>query len=211
MKYRQYVGERIENCETVVSGVLANDPKALTALYHGVMLFFPRLVAQVGFDEAEDLIHSAFSDLITYLKQNGIRTPAALPGLISSFVYFKTCKYIKRDNPRRRTHVNYLDQQVQSRLISEETPASSLDLSISLAAIRQQIAQLNPFDREFLVRFYFRQQDQRTIESEMNLSSNQYRHIRSRSLKRLRKLYLDSQTSQKFAGRKALYVRAKAA
>lgn len=177
-----------EPCWTdVVERIRARNPSGMEDLWHvfntGVRFYLCR---QLPAQDLEDKLHEIFV-MVTQSIQNGdVREPERLMGYVRTVVRRQLAGHIAT-MVKARQALAMLDR---GGLITDHTPDPERGVierentEIALRVLRG----LNRRDREVLVRFYLREQEQQDICREMCLTDTQFRVIKSRAKARFGEL-----------------------
>ncbi len=179
------------------------DNAAMEQLYaffeKGVRYFFLRAL---GPEELDDRVHDCFVIVTQALQAGELREPARLMGYIRTVVRRQIASLIQESVSRRRTHVD-LSDNLFSIADWKEDPERSFESRQREAIGRKVLTEISNRDREVLMRFYVHEQDYETICSEMNLTYNQFRLLKSRAKARFGKLGRRATASLSAAGEKS--------
>lgn len=177
------VGSPSPEWAALVSGVQAREPWALERLY-GVIESGARAAIrrQVLPQDVTDKVHDLFISLAESLREGKLREPDRFPGYLWAAVRGQMAKYVHRAGRARRTHVPIegglsvegTDSTPEQRMIEHQRSEVALRVLKSMSAR----------DREVLLRFYLREQNQDAICAEMGLTEGQFRTIKTRAKSR---------------------------
>ncbi|HEU5021651.1 MAG TPA: sigma-70 family RNA polymerase sigma factor [Bryobacteraceae bacterium] len=171
-----------------VERIQAGDPVAMAELYavftRGIRYL---LLRSLGMDDIDDRVHDCFVIVTEAIRSGELREPARLMGYVRTVVRRHIAASIGDAVLRRRNVVEFEDAVLD---VSDwrNNPEQNL-----LARQRAEIARrvfngVSRRDREILRRFYLLEQSQERICSEMGLSYNQFRLLKSRAKARFGKL-----------------------
>jgi len=173
---------------TTVERIRAGDAGAMAQLY-GVFTRGIRylLLRTLGVEEVDDRVHDCFVIVTEAIRAGELRDPARLMGYVRTVVRRHIAASIEDAVTRRRTTVEFEDT-VFSVSDWKANPEQNL-----LARQRAEIARrvfkgVSRRDREILRRFYLLEEPQDKICSEMGLTYNQFRLLKSRAKARFGKL-----------------------
>ena len=179
-----------------VERIHAGDPAAMAELYsiftRGIRYL---LLRSLGLQDIDDRVHDCFVIVTEAIRSGELREPARLMGYVRTVVRRHIAASIGNAVLRRRNVVEFEDAVLD---VSDWKNNPEQDL---LARQRAEIARrvfngVSCREREILRRFYLLEQSQERICSEMGLSYNQFRLLKSRAKARFGKL------GQRLAGSK---------
>jgi RNA polymerase sigma-70 factor (ECF subfamily) len=171
-----------------VTRIQAGDPAAMAELYsdftRGIRYL---LLRSLGMEDIDDRVHDCFVIVTEAIRSGELREPARLMGYVRTVVRRHIAATIGDAVQRRRNVVEFEDALFD---VSDWKNNPEQDL---LARQRAEIAQrvfngVSIREREILRRFYLLEQSQEQICSEMELSYNQFRLLKSRAKARFGKL-----------------------
>lgn len=171
-----------------VERIQAGDPAAMAELYavftRGIRYL---LLRSLGVEDIDDRVHDCFVVVTEAIRSGELREPARLMGYVRTVVRRHIAARIEDAVVRRRNIVEFEDAVFG---VSDRKNNPEQDL---LARQRAEIAcrvfnGVPRRDREILRRFYLLEQSQERICSEMGLSYNQFRLLKSRAKARFGKL-----------------------
>lgn len=171
-----------------VERIQAGDPTAMAELYaiftRGIRYL---LLRSLGIEDIDDRVHDCFVVVTEAIRSGELREPARLMGYVRTVVRRHIAANIEDAVIRRRNIVEFEDSAFA---VSDWKNNPEQDL---LARQRSEIARrvfngVSRRDREILRRFYLLEQPQELICSEMGLSYNQFRLLKSRAKARFGKL-----------------------
>lgn len=175
-----------EVLRAIVERIQRNDEKAKYQLYQmfnrGIRF---QLVRQLGPVDVEDKVHDTFLIVLQAIMRNDLRNPERLLGYIRTVVRRQIAGYIERAVERRRECPEDYDTVVRA---PEHTPEMNYIRREEKRLMRQTLSELNPKDREILIRFYLDEMSQELICEEMGLTSTQFRLLKSRAKARFSEL-----------------------
>lgn len=161
--------ERIRNAE----------PGATAELYQtfhaGVRLLFSR---SLGAQDAEDQAHDTFMVVIEAIHRGRIQNPDCLAGFIRGVVKNKIASHIRAITEFRARHGDLECADAKDRRGNPEEETARREMRDLMQSV---LLGLPARDREVLIRFYLREQPQEQIQTEMNLTLNQFRLLKSRA------------------------------
>ena len=168
---------------TLVHRIYHGDNDSVEQLYRyfygGIRLFLCR---HLGAQELEDKVHDTFVIVLTAIQRGEVRDPSRLPAFVRTVVRRQVANHIGGVIHERRDCVDIdstggADQLVDDRQSPEQQVISDEQISI----MRELLLQVDERDRELLVRFYLREETAEQICADLNLSSNQFRLLKSRA------------------------------
>jgi RNA polymerase sigma-70 factor (ECF subfamily) len=171
-----------------VERIQAGDPAAMAELYsvftRGIRYL---LLRSLGMEDIDDRVHDCFVVVTEAIRSGELREPARLMGYVRTVVRRHIAASIGDAVLRRRNVVEFEDGVFD---VSDRKNNPEQDL---LARQRAEIAcrvfsGVSQREREILRRFYLLEQPQERICSEMGLSYNQFRLLKSRAKARFGKL-----------------------
>ncbi|HVV44872.1 MAG TPA: sigma-70 family RNA polymerase sigma factor [Bryobacteraceae bacterium] len=171
-----------------VARIQAGDPAAMAELYsvftRGIRYL---LLRSLGIEDIDDRVHDCFVVVTEAIRSGELREPARLMGYVRTVVRRHIAASIENAVLRRRNVVEFEDAFLD---VSDCRNNPEQDL---LARQRTEIAcrvfnGVSRREREILRRFYLLEQSQERICSEMGLSYNQFRLLKSRAKARFGKL-----------------------
>jgi len=183
-----------------VERIQAGDPAAMAELYsvftRGIRYL---LLRSLGIEDIDDRVHDCFVVVTEAIRSGELREPARLMGYIRTVVRRHIAASIGNAVARRRNVVEFEDAlfDVSDR---KNNPEQELLARQHAEIARRVFNGVSNRDREILRRFYLLEQSQERICSEMGLSYNQFRLLKSRAKARFGKL---GQRLAEAKGRKA--------
>jgi RNA polymerase sigma factor (sigma-70 family) len=171
-----------------VERIQAGDPAAMAELYavftRGIRYL---LLRSLGMEDIDDRVHDCFVVVTEAIRSGELREPARLMGYVRTVVRRHIAAKIEDAVIRRRNVVEFEDA-VFGVTDWKNNPEQDL-LARQRAEIACRVFNGVPRrDREILRRFYLLEQSQERICSEMGLSYNQFRLLKSRAKARFGKL-----------------------
>lgn len=186
--------------EILLARVRAEDPAALEELYgllsRGVRLLFLRRVPP---QDADDLFHDTFLEVLRAIRQDKVREPSKLPGFVRTVALRRAARYFAaRSRERENQDPSGVEEVLARNADSPETHVLEHDRR---RVALQALSDLPRNYRQLVVRFYFLGQKERQICRDMNLSETQFRVTKSRAkarfLSRLEKRSVQRYEKQK--------------
>ena len=171
----------------LVDRIRAAQPGAMEELYRlfsrGIRFYIYR---HLGPDDIDDKVHDVFVIITESIQQGELREPERLMGYVRTIVRRQIAAHIDAAVLARRTRMDVdfsaavcdLKPDPERSAINRET----MDLAMRI------LSSIPKRDREVLQRFYLYEQDPQQICSEMGLSQNQFRLIKSRAKSRFGEL-----------------------
>jgi RNA polymerase sigma-70 factor, ECF subfamily len=179
---------QIPDWAQLVARIHDGDPAAMEELYaifgKGIRYF---LLRNLGADELEDRVHDCFVIVAQAIQNGELRDPARLMGYVRTVVKRQIAANIEVAVTRRRTHVDYEDT-LFSLTDWRDNPERTLLARQRIDIARRVLNGVSRRDREILHRFYVEEQSQEQICSEMGLTYNQFRLLKSRAKARFGEL-----------------------
>jgi RNA polymerase sigma-70 factor (ECF subfamily) len=167
--------------EDIVARIQAGDPAAMEELYvvfgKGVRYF---LLRNVGAEEVDDKVHDCFVIVAEAIRNGELREPARLMGYVRTVVRRQIAGVIEANVTRRRTQVDY-EESLFTLSDWKDDPEKTLVAQQRAEIGRRVLNGVSRRDREILHRFYVQEQSMEQICSEMDLSYNQFRLLKSRA------------------------------
>ena len=159
--------------------VAAGEPRAETALYELFDKGMRYMVArQLGSENVEDVLHTAFIDVLAAVRDGKILEPERLAGFVRVIVQRKIIAEIGARSRQRVRNVGLDCYTPVDRRPSSETSLARVQ---EVAIAQDVLAALKPQQREVLVRFYLDGKSPNRICSEMQISDHQFRNLKHRS------------------------------
>jgi RNA polymerase sigma-70 factor (ECF subfamily) len=178
----------IQDWTQLVERIHGGDPAAMEELYaifgKGIRYF---LLRNLGVDELDDKVHDCFLIVAQAIRNGELRDPARLMGYVRTVVKRQIAATIEVAVNRRRTQVDYEDT-LFTLSDWKADPEHSLVQQQRFDIARRVMNGISRRDREILHRFYVEEQSQEQICSDMSLSYNQFRLLKSRAKARFGEL-----------------------
>lgn len=164
----------------IVRSVQDGDKKGLEELYaifsKGIRFFLCR---QLGPQELDDRVHDTFVIVVEAIKRGDLREPDRLMGFVRTIVRRQVAAYIDAAVQTRREQADIdAGLVIVDRAANPEREAMGREQEDFMLRV---LSELSSRDREILIRFYLREEEQETICSEMNLTDTQFRLLKSRA------------------------------
>jgi RNA polymerase sigma-70 factor (ECF subfamily) len=179
---------QIQDWTQLVERIHGGDPAAMEELYaifgKGIRYF---LLRNLGVDELDDKVHDCFLIVAQAIRNGELRDPARLMGYVRTVVKRQIAATIEVAVNRRRTQVDYEDT-LFTLSDWKADPEYSLVQQQRFDIARRVLNGISRRDREILHRFYVQEQSQEQICSDMSLSYNQFRLLKSRAKARFGEL-----------------------
>jgi RNA polymerase sigma-70 factor (ECF subfamily) len=164
----------------LVRRIEQGDESGMEHLYQllstGIRFF---LMRRLQHPDVEDKVHEVFVDVVCAIRRQEIRDPARLMGFVRTVIQRKLAKQIDNLVRSRGEHADYND--IQRLPDGKETPEQIAAAKELDGLVSATLKELNPRDRELLVRFYLWEQTGEQICKEMSLSATQFRVFKSRA------------------------------
>jgi len=145
------------------------------------------LLRSLGMDDIDDRVHDCFVIVTEAIRSGELREPARLMGYVRTVVRRHIAASIGDAVLRRRNVVEFEDAILD---VSDwkNNPEQNLLARQRVEIARRVFNGVSRRDRDILRRFYLLEQSQERICSEMGLSYNQFRLLKSRAKARFGKL-----------------------
>lgn len=172
----------------LLSAIRDNVPGAAEQLY-GLMARGLRLVLgrHVKAQDVGDQLQEVFIELLVAIRKGQIHEPQALAGFARTIAVRKSAAYIDSLMHQRAREAGIEDKSL-SLASRERMPDLLYQDHQEMKVSRQVLQQLPECQREVLVRFYIKEQTKEQICSDMNLSPDQFRLLKSRAKQRFGEL-----------------------
>lgn len=138
------------------------------------------LLRQLGPDELDDKVHDCFIIVAQAIQHGDLREPERLMGYVRTIVKRQIATHIESLVHQRRVQADFEDAAPTISDYSDD-PERALWERQRADIARRVLQGISKRDREILNRFYVLEQSQDQICSEMNLSYNQFRLLKSRA------------------------------
>lgn len=179
----EYALPRAEMIRNLVERVERGDSAAKYRLYEifnrGIRF---QLVRQLGTADLDDKVHDTFLIVLRAILRKDLRNPERLLAYIRTVVKRQIATCIERAVANRKD---------RGESAGFELPGTGFDPEALLMnrerrrIMREALSELNARDREILIRFYIEEVPMEVIREEMNLTSTQFRLLKSRAKARL--------------------------
>lgn len=147
--------------------------------YGGIRLFLCR---HLGAQELEDKVHDTFVIVLTAIQRGEVRDPSRLPAFVRTVVRRQVANHIGGVIHERRDCVDIDSTGGADQLVDDgQSPEQQVISEEQISIMRELLLQVDERDRELLVRFYLREETAEQICADLNLSSNQFRLLKSRA------------------------------
>jgi len=181
MKPLGYVGQ-FDHWADLIEGIRHGQAGAVEGLYTAIVDGIrPRLMRDVGFQNAEDGLHEVMLIVLDAAVRGTIRDPRRLAGFLRTVTHRRVCAHIRLMAASRTTLPMEDRDQVVPR---DQWPDALIQADERAAAATKLFSRLRPREREVLVRFYYREEGHGQICSEMGLTHTQFRLVKSRAIAR---------------------------
>lgn len=171
----------------LVDKIQAGQPEGMEELYQvfgrGVRYYLYR---QLGPQDLDDKVHDTFLIVVQAIANGDIRDPERLMGFVRTVVRRRVASHIDEAVHARREQTN-----VDSGIVLVDRKTSPEDSAIGeeqKEILTKVLRGMASRDRQILTRFYLEEQPQEQICEEMNLSSTQFRLLKSRAKARFGEL-----------------------
>jgi RNA polymerase sigma-70 factor (ECF subfamily) len=164
----------------LVQRIEQGDESGMEHLYQllssGIRFF---LMRRLQHPDVEDEVHEVFVDVVSAIQRLEIRDPSRLMGFVRTVIQRKLAKQIDHLVRSRGERAAYDD--IQHVPDGKKTPEQIVAAKELDGLVSATLNELNPRDRELLVRFYLWEQTGEQICKEMSLSATQFRVFKSRA------------------------------
>ena len=151
-----------------------------------VMALGPRLVRQLGPEDAQDALQDIFLAALSAIEAGAaIRN---LEAYLHGIARVKAINEIRRRQAARRTLCSLSPSTRDNRPDPEQALIERERRDQALRAMKR----LPEAGREVLIRFYLGQQSKKTVQAEMDIGPTRFRLLKNRALGRAREFYLRS-------------------
>jgi DNA-directed RNA polymerase specialized sigma24 family protein len=147
--------------------------------------------------------------VFTCIQKNGMRNPAALPGIVSTIALRTAISETRRQN--RHLSIEGLSENlpgsdlpmhIERKLTTKQrTPEQEIISSEEIAWMHWGLQQMGQFDQDILRRFYVNGQSIEQIRAELNLTDTQFRLRKCRAKALLVKIIRAKFGSKKRSGK----------
>jgi RNA polymerase sigma factor (sigma-70 family) len=165
----------------IVARIRDGEPAAMEQLYaifaKGIRYF---LLRNLGSEDLDDRVHDCFVIVTEAIRKGDLRDPARLMGFVRTVVKRQIAASIETAVTKRRSQVDY-EETLFKVTDWKDDPEQSLLLRQRAEIARRVMTGIASRDREILQRFYVDEQSQEQICSEMGLTYNQFRLLKSRA------------------------------
>jgi len=172
---------RITDWSEIVARIRDGDPAAMEELYaifsKGIRYF---LLRNLGSEDLDDRVHDCFVIVAESIRKGDLRDPARLMGYVRTVVKRQIAASIETAVTKRRSEVEY-EESLFKLSDWKDDPEQSLLARQRAEIARKVLTGISTRDREILQRFYVDEQPQEQICSEMGLTYNQFRLLKSRA------------------------------
>jgi RNA polymerase sigma-70 factor, ECF subfamily len=167
--------------------VQSGDPEGMALLYgflsRGVR---PYLARQVAPQDIQDKIHDVYLEIVRAIQRDQLRDPERLIAFARTVARRKVAVHIDSATRRRRDESAF--ESVGKLPSTLSTPEGELISRQLNEVVGKTLERLSERERDVLTRFYFQEQDQAQICSEMGLTETQFRLLKWRSKARFTEL-----------------------
>jgi RNA polymerase sigma factor (sigma-70 family) len=134
---------------------------------------------------AEDCVQEALIAIVQNLRRREIKEPKALPAYVRTILLRVAAD--KRNGAKRMIGGECFEATVATASDAGKTPEEYADAQKTGTLLRAALQKLADHEREILKRFYLDDEEPRHIRESMGLSETQFRLLKSRSLRKLKK------------------------
>jgi len=172
----------------LVNGVREGDSACMAELYgifaKGIRYF---LLRNLGPEDLDDKVHDCFVIVTQAIRNGDLREPERLMGYVRTVVKRQIAASIDMAVQQRRTRADFEDSMFS---VSDfrDNPERSVIARQRAEIARKVLDGVSRRDREILNRFYVLEQSQERICTDMGLSYNQFRLLKSRAKARFGEL-----------------------
>jgi RNA polymerase sigma factor (sigma-70 family) len=145
------------------------------------------LLRNLGPEDVEDKVHDCFVIVAQAIRRGELREPERLMGFVRTVVKRQIAQHIEVAVNRRRTMAEF-DESMFSISDWKDDPEQTFMARQRKDIARKVLSAISNKDREVLRRFYVEEQSQEQICREMNLTSTQFRLLKSRAKARFGEL-----------------------
>jgi len=164
----------------LVDRIRADDPSGMEELYgifsQGIRFYLCR---QLGTQDVDDRVHDAFVVITQSIKRGDLREPERLMGYIRTVLRRQVASHIDTLVQTRSSHIDLEHGFVLSD--HGPDPESAAIENQNLEVAMRVLHSLQKRDREVLIRFYLKEQAPDDICRDLELSTTQFRLIKSRA------------------------------
>ena len=172
----------------LVERIRVGDQDAMADLYavfaKGIRYF---LLRNLGPDDLDDKVHDCFVAVTQAIQNGDLREPERLMGYVRTIVKRKVAASIEVAVQQRRSRVEF-EETLFSVSDWRDNPEAAVVARQRIELARKVLSGVSRRDREILNRFYVLEQPQEQICTEMGLSYNQFRLLKSRAKARFGEL-----------------------
>ena len=172
----------------LVERIRVGDQDAMADLYavfaKGIRYF---LLRNLGPDDLDDKVHDCFVAVTQAIQNGDLREPERLMGYVRTIVKRKVAASIEVAVQQRRSRVEF-EETLFTVSDWRDNPEAAVVARQRIELARKVLSGVSRRDREILNRFYVLEQPQEQICTEMGLSYNQFRLLKSRAKARFGEL-----------------------
>ena len=166
----------------IVAQIAEGDESGYSALYallqQGVRFFLLRRIGSGA--NVDDLVHDVFVATVEGIRRGSLRDPERLAGYVVGIARHLACDSLA-DTTASRMH----RAPVENDSITNDTPEHVHGREERRKLLRVALQSLSGRDRELLMRFYLWNQSPEQICSEMSLSPDHFRVLKTKAKQRL--------------------------
>ena len=173
-----------ETARVIVALIQQGDRRGEEMLYSALSRGMKFLaIRKLGPDDGVECFHDTMLTLIRRIREGALQEPAALFGYARTILL----RHISEQFDKRRRLSTVDDFDTVSHAIADPrlSPEAAIEAEQRKAAMRRGLLALRPKEREVLTRFYLQEQSIEEIQQEMNLTTTQFRLLKSRSKQKL--------------------------
>ncbi|HLK68708.1 MAG TPA: sigma-70 family RNA polymerase sigma factor [Bryobacteraceae bacterium] len=172
----------------LVDRVHRGDPSGMEELYQlfskGIRFYLCR---HLGPQDLDDRVHDLFLIIIQSIQRGDLREPERLMGYVRTVVRRQVAAHIDNVMQARRNQIG-LDYGLPLSDGYQSNPERQVIAEQNNALAMRMLNSLHKREREVLMRFYLKEQTAEQICTEMDLTTTQFRLIKSRAKARFGEL-----------------------
>lgn len=184
-----------ESESELVRRIIAGDRQAEEELVHR----YSRCVRMIiktrvrNSADVEDLVQETFVTVLVKIRNGEVRKPEKLSGFILGIARYKSLEHI-RPPAQKNKHIEI--DQVTSLIHPDPNPFDHLSQKEEAELVQQVIDKLSEErDQQILLRFNIAGEEKKQFCYEWGLTEAHFNRVKSRALKRFKKLYEESVSS----------------
>ena len=170
----------------VVRLVQAGGDEGMTALYGFLSRSVrPHLLRRMSVQDATDALHDIFLEVVRAIQRDQLRDAKCPMGFARTVARRRVALYLGILIRTRRDQAEFAEVL---HLCATPGPERELIYRQQREVVGKALIQLSSRERDVLIRYYFEEQDQEQICSEMGLTETQFRLLKWRSKARFAEL-----------------------